>query len=315
MKLQREVFILAILTAALISTFLISNRDPKPEPLITSQMYQVPPDSEETYFIFLSGLDSFCDGTRYNQMGFGYLRRQLARVGLSYNDEHFLLYSYSGGRVRGGRWYPNPYGRLDTGRPIQFSVMQLEEMIAEFTRYHPRARFILVGHSLGGRIAFDYVSGLHPGKEGAGIVKGVITLNSPLAGSEHTQLHMLSVFKTVWGTPAVNQLVVEYQFRNELDMLQQKTQAARAISAEGVFLATFGTRQDLVVNPGSACLSDAKGHPLTKGSVVSVSLLSGDFQDLFGHRQILSHKKVAECVISAYLWGRFRPIREGGVGT
>lgn len=300
MKLQREVFILVIMTAVLISTFLISNREPKQESVITSQMYQVPPDSKETYFIFLSGLDSFCDGTRYNQMGFGYLRRQLTRVGLSYNDEHFLLYSYLGGRVRGGRWYPNPYGRLDTGRPIQFSVMQLEEMIAEFTRYHPRARFILIGHSLGGRIAFDYVSGFRPGKPGT--VKGVITLNSPLAGSEHTQLHMLSVFKTVWGTPAVNQLVAEYQFRNELDMLQQKTQAARAISAQGIFLATFGTRQDLVVNPESACLADAKGHPLTKGYVVSVNLLSGDFQDLSGHRQILSHNKVAECIISAYVW-------------
>lgn len=305
--MQQRVLFIATLITTLISIYFISIDTQKSEPLTPRKKYEVPQGAKETYIIFLSGLDSHCDGTRYNQMGFEYLRRQLARTGLSFKDEHFLKYSYTGGKLRGGRWYPNPYGPLDTGQAIQFSVMQLKEMIDEFTICHPRARFILVGHSLGGRIAFDYVSSYH--SEKPGIIKGVVTLNAPLAGSAHTTLNMLSVFKPLWGTPAVNQLVAEYRLRNESGILKQKIETARMLNAEGVFLATFGTRQDMVVNPFSACLTDRKGYPLTKGSIISVNPLSGNFHDLFGHRQILSHNQVADYVISVYTFPDSKPLQ------
>ena len=34
-------------------------------------------------------------------------------------------------------------------------------MIDDFTLHHPQARYVLVGHSLGGRIAFDYAAKYH----------------------------------------------------------------------------------------------------------------------------------------------------------
>jgi hypothetical protein len=97
----------------------------KPGPLTPSEKIELPANEKETYVIFLSGLDSYCDGTPYNQMGFEYIRNQFNRLGLTYDDEHFLMYSYTGGKVEAGRWYPNPYNSVDTGQPIQFGVKEL----------------------------------------------------------------------------------------------------------------------------------------------------------------------------------------------
>jgi len=231
-------------------------------------------------------------------MGFEYLRRQLFRVGLSYEDEHFLMYSYAGGEVRDGRWSPNPYSPVDTGQPIDLSVMHLREMIEEFNRNHPRARFLLVGHSLGGRIAFDYVVKYH--LEGPGPVKGVITLNAPLIGTPYTKADIFAFIKPILGTPAVRQLADEYQSRNELGILKHRMDASRRLAAEGIYLATYGTRQDIIVHPFSACITDKQGDPLTKGHIVSVNIFTSNFKGLSGHRQILTHEEVVKSIISIY---------------
>ncbi|MFZ5644637.1 MAG: lipase family alpha/beta hydrolase [Bacillota bacterium] len=226
------------------------------------------------------------------------MRRQLSQLGLSYNDEHFLSYSYTGGKVQDGRWLPNPYSPADTGQPIEFSVMYLREMIKEFSHYHPRARFLLIGHSLGGRIAFDYVNEYH--LERPESIKGVITLNSPLIGTPYTEVDLIAAVKPIFGTPAVRQLAAEYQLRNELDIQKRRMEAARKLTSEGIYLATFGTRQDVIVHPFSACLTDKQGKPLTKGHVVSVSIFPSAFKELFGHSQILTHEEVVESIVSIY---------------
>lgn len=136
------------------------------DPPAPSDKLELPAYEKETYVIFLSGLDSYCDGTPYNQMGFEYIRNQFSRAGLTYDEEHFLMYSYTSGEVEEGRGYPNPYKPADTGQPVQFGVTRLKDMIDEFSLRHPGARYILVGHSLGGRIAFDYAAKYHLGKPG-----------------------------------------------------------------------------------------------------------------------------------------------------
>lgn len=256
-------------------------------------------NEEETYLIFLSGLDSCCDGTPYNQMGFEYIRNQFNRVGLAYDDEHFLMYSYTGGEVKAGRWYPNPYNSVDTGQPVQFGVIRLKDMINEFTLHHPEARFILVGHSLGGRIAFDYAAKYHMEKPGA--IKAVITLNSPLIGTSYYKVvNILAAFKSIWGSPVIKQLAAEYRLRNELGLAEQRIQAVRGMNQAGVNLATYGTRQDIIVNPLLACLTDENGGTLTGGHIVSAKLSLGIFKDLACHMQILSLEKVADYIILIY---------------
>lgn len=256
-------------------------------------------NEEETYVIFLSGLDSHCDGTPYNQMGFEYIRSQLSRAGLAYNDEHFLMFSYTGGKAEGGRWYPNAYNSADTGQPTQSAVTRLKDMVEEFSLHHPRARYILVGHSLGGRIAFDYAAKYQLVKPGP--VKAVITLNSPLSGTSYYRVvNILAAFKDVWGSPVVKQLAAEYELRNEPGLSKQKAEAARGMAEAGIYLATFGTRQDIVVKPILACLTDEHGYPLTGGRIITANLTSDSFKDLGGHMQILNHEKVADYIIAVY---------------
>jgi len=294
----RLVLLIFTLIITLIPAYLTLINTFKSDPINPHERYQLPPDEKETYIIFMSGIDSRCDGTVYNQMGFEYLRRQLSQVGLSYKDKHFLMYSYTGGEVRDGRWLPNPYSPADTGQPIDFSVIHLREMIKEFNRNHPRAKFLLVGHSLGGRIAFDYV--INYPLDRPGPIKGVITLNSPLIGTAYTKADIFAPIKPILGTPAVRQLIAEYQLRNVSGILKHRMDAARRLTAEGIYLATFGTRQDIIVHPFSACLTDKQGHPLTKGHIVSANIFPSDFKELSGHRQILTHKKVVESIISIY---------------
>jgi len=260
---------------------------------------ELPADKNNTYVIFLSGLNSHCDGSLYNQMGFTYLRHRFGGVGLAYRDERFLMYSYKGGRIQKGRWHPNPYTPADTGQPIQFSVRYLKDMIDEFSQYHPESRFLLVGYSLGGRIAFDYVTKYHLREPGP--IKGIVTLNSPLTGSTYYNTEILSTIRPIWGSIAVKQLAAEYQLRNQMGVDGQKKKNARIVVEKGIHLATFGTKQDVIVKPFTACLADKYGHPVIEGDIISVNFLSGRFRELFGHSQILKQDYIANYIISVYI--------------
>ncbi len=288
---------MAALAILIIKILIFSSSPPQPATPI-QQMQNLPPPQEETYVIFVPGLDTSCDGTPYNTMGFEYFRTSFERLGFSYTDEHFLMYSYTGGLVQEGRWYPKPYRPADTGQPIQFSVNHLKNMIDEFTRSHPKAHYLLVGHSLGGRIVFDYVTKYR--LENAGPIKGVITLNSPLTGLSYNRIDLLGLVRKIWGSPAVRQLAAENQLKDKLGIERQKNEAARRMIQAGIHVATFGTRQDVVVNPFVACLTDEYGAPITKGYVLSVSCFSMLPLDLFGHMRILYQQKVAEEIVHAY---------------
>ncbi|MCG8402627.1 MAG: alpha/beta hydrolase [Firmicutes bacterium] len=266
-----------------------------PEPRVPGKKWDVSPDIKNTHVIFLSGLSTHCDGTPYNQMGFKYIRRQFSRVGLACNDRRFLKYSYKGGMIKKGRWHPNPYKPEDTGQPIQFSVLYLREMIEELSRHHPQARFLLVGHSLGGRIAFDYVTKYHLNEPGP--IKGVVTLNSPLTGSPYCRTDILASIRPIWGSIAVQQLAAEYQLKDKLGIAKTRENTARKLHAKGIHLATFGTEHDFIVNPLTACLVDKHGHPLTEGDILPLNLLSST---LNGHVQILNQERVADYIISVY---------------
>ncbi|HBX22130.1 MAG TPA: hypothetical protein DEF34_00620 [Desulfotomaculum sp.] len=293
-RLTSVILILAII---LISFLLPELPGPEPEATDNQQNFQnLPKQQSNTYIIFLSGLNSYCDKPPYNQMGFSYLRRQFAQVGLSYTDERFLKYSYQGGQVEKGRWYPNPYTTRDSGQPIEFSILFLKEMIEELAFNRPEARFLLVGHSLGGKIAFEYINRYHLNQPGP--IKGVVTLNSPLLGSPYSRtIDALARIRPIWGSVVVKQLAAEYQLKDELDVLSTGKNTAEKLNQGGIHLATFGTKQDLVVTPLTARLVDQNGHPLGDGEIISVNPLSGSWD---GHKQILDDYRVAQYIISIY---------------
>lgn len=256
-------------------------------------------EPENIYFIFLNGLDSRCDGSQYNQMGFEEIRRGLAAADFIYNDERFLLYSYNGGKVSNGRWYPDSYGPRDTGQPIQLSVQNLEYLIEEFSISNPKARYILLGHSLGGRIALDFL--ISTSEENKSRVKGVITLNSPLTGASFKIppliMDAISATGSIIGTPAVRQLVWESYVINE--MTQERLEKIKDLQEQGIHVATFATRQDLVVHAATGCLLDQKGEPITDGCIVDVNRLP--LKHVFGHMQITKEKEIIQYLVAFYL--------------
>lgn len=92
----------------------------------------------------------------------------------------FLFYSYTGGTVDStGRWNPTRYACEDSvdRTTIAMDTVQLQTMLRLYSQAHPGVRFVLLGHSLGGVIAFQTspFTGLP-----AGTVPAVITVDSPL---------------------------------------------------------------------------------------------------------------------------------------
>jgi hypothetical protein len=56
-------------------------------------------------------------------------------------------------------------------------------MIAELAVAHPNAKFSLVGHSLGGLVAFRVLDFVVAGILPSGVIESIITLDSPLTGT------------------------------------------------------------------------------------------------------------------------------------
>src|SRR4051812_36586792 len=72
-----------------------------------------------------------------------------------YPAPRLLDYSYAGGSIASdGRWIPREYSCEITDRASAESLAVLENMLADYKQRHPKAHFTLVGHSLGGYLAF-----------------------------------------------------------------------------------------------------------------------------------------------------------------
>ncbi|WP_159431852.1 lipase/acyltransferase domain-containing protein [Desulforamulus putei] len=253
---------------------------------------------DNLYIIFLNGLGCKFSGDFSEELGFPKIRRSLASAGYSYYDHRFLLYSYTGGKVVKGKWYPNKYSAADTGQPIPLSVNRLKLLIDEFSKAHPEARYILVGHSLGGRIALDFACSADPGTRQK--IKGVTTLNSPLLGASiklpGKVLDIINFANCFNICPAVKQLLWEVNYQKEIT--SQRRQDIYELQREDLRVATFATHQDLVVRPFTGCILDEQGRPVTDGFIVNVKASHMSFKEIFGHMKILEKEEVIKYIIT-----------------
>jgi YVTN family beta-propeller protein len=105
----------------------------------------------------------------------------------------FLLYSYNGGQMSSflpsinSTWQPNPYLCGDTNKySISRDTTNLQHMLSLYHSQFPTTRFVLIGHSLGGLIAFEAApnTGLPNGT-----IPAVVTIDSPL---NHTSAQNLT---------------------------------------------------------------------------------------------------------------------------
>ncbi|MCF8010199.1 MAG: alpha/beta fold hydrolase [Clostridiales bacterium] len=255
-----------------------------------------------TYIVFIKGLSTKCDGTCYNNMCFNFFRKKLTPYGFNYKDCRFIQYSYRGGNIINGKWHPNKYSIEDTGQPVEISMMYLDNLIENVSRAYPKAKFILVGHSLGGLIAFNLVSKyLENDNKKVNKIKNVITLNSPLTGNIYNIpgyiLNILENNGYIWGSTAVRQLMLQHKYKPKIE--SWRIEVVKKAQKNGIDIATFATSQDLIVLPRSACLLDQEDHLLTNGGFISVNPLNKLPGSIYGHEQILQQEKIADYIISS----------------
>jgi pimeloyl-ACP methyl ester carboxylesterase len=80
-----------------------------------------------------------------------------------YDAKKLLDFSYAGGTFDAkGAWQPQPYPCEITDRRAADSVAVLEQTLRDYRSRHRGAHFALVGHSLGGYIAFSRAGGCRP---------------------------------------------------------------------------------------------------------------------------------------------------------
>ncbi|HET9017441.1 MAG TPA: hypothetical protein VFN57_17700, partial [Thermomicrobiaceae bacterium] len=98
------------------------------------------------------------------------------------------LFSYRGAAVDGaGEVRPFPYATADTfSRGVAEGVTRLAEQLALYLAARPGATVYLIGHSLGGVIAYGYLARLAEAGDWtlpeAGRLAAVVTLDAPLGG-------------------------------------------------------------------------------------------------------------------------------------
>ena len=105
-----------------------------------------------------------------------------------YGDAQFLAYSYLASNPANG--HPFSYSCIDTfENSLQIDAIKLSNQIASFLSTQEKGTITdiyLIGHSLGGAVAFTYLTALAEGKvaplPATAHLKGVITLDSPIGG-------------------------------------------------------------------------------------------------------------------------------------
>ena len=169
--------------------------------------------------------------------------------------------------------FPNPYGCVDTAQGIWKSGLVLGDILESYKAQRPNARFVLVGHSLGGVIAWTYVHYRHSFGEPDLGVAGVITLHSTLTGIEPLKTSVMELATLC--APASNATVDNLQDLAENRASWQSLWSNEVVWAQdrGMRLQTLASQNDCVFDPETlACLVAA----LDVGEESSIELIFSD---------------------------------------
>lgn len=179
---------------------------------------------------------------------FATLREAFRRAG--FPDERLLDFSYVGGTVdERGRWISDDYGCLDTDRPIDESVDRLDAMLGAYREAHPRAGFVVVGHSLGGYIAFELAEREATRGDKVGL-SAVVTIDAPLFGASADKQVVLDLVACDGKTYQAGADLV--RLAGDPALRDAQLAAAAAIRADAIRLATLGNAGDCLYYP-TAC--------------------------------------------------------------
>ena len=183
-------------------------------------------------FVFVQGINSSLtpsqaaannnDGDDPYFFGTGHLGTYLESQG--YSNARYLEYSYVGSNNTG---QPQPYTCQDTyNYPLATHITELSQQIRAAVRNAPNTDIYVLAHSMGGIVALGYVASLleHVGNvvplpNNRSILKGIITLDSPLGGVTNNPDYGKLIFLRslpcegldAWNTVAVSEMQALFQ--------------------------------------------------------------------------------------------------------
>src|SRR5260221_2966057 len=188
--------LVVIILAACSGTPVTNSSTNTPSPLPSQQS-----GDRHKLFVFLSGFTSTLStsdaagnggyGSDPDFFGSGRIQSFLQD---KFPGSYFLTYSYSGFNPEGK---PDTYScPLTTDSVIADLAVGLRSQISQFLRSHPYTDVYVIGHSLGGVIAFSFLALMIEGKNNllnslpnGGALKGVFTLDSPIGGVASSWLY------------------------------------------------------------------------------------------------------------------------------
>jgi len=172
-----------------------------------------------------------------------------AFVARGYEASSLLDFSYAGGTVdAAGGWRPAPYECALTDRTPADNLVPLEQMLADLRKKKPGAHFTLVGHSLGGYLAFleGAREAARPEADMLGI-DVVVTLDAPIKGISPDKKMIIDLLACDKTYLAGADIVAAKLDPATPDI--RRDQSAR-LAAQGIRLATLGNTFDCLYNTG-----------------------------------------------------------------
>jgi pimeloyl-ACP methyl ester carboxylesterase len=180
------------------------------------------------------------EGQRFNVLKNKFGGKGYARTAL-------LDFSYAGGTVVHGVWQPAPYSCELTDRPSDENLAPLEKMLRDYRASHKNVHFALVGHSLGGYLAF--VEGAREAgrsNEDKLGIDVVVTLDAPLQGASPDKKLILDIVQCD-KTYLAGAEIVEQKLDPATPSL--RVEQTRAMAEQGIRLGTYGNVLDCFWNP------------------------------------------------------------------
>ena len=258
-----------------------------------------PPDTRVVVFIqgIYTTYDTETQSTALEGPRFTTLKEAFLDAG--YDEADLLDFSYAGGQVRDGAWQPAPYPCETTDRTADESLDVLEDMLKEVHESQERVHFTLVGHSLGGYLAFLEAAREADRADGDKLdIDVVVTLDSPLLGVDADKKAIIDNIpceKTyVAGAEIVGQKL-------DPDLPATRSAQAAKMSEQGIRLANLGNRHDCLWNtshclPGSGFIDDS-GTQYVEGAAETTEYLI-DGNPFASHDAILAHEPAVADVIT-----------------
>ena len=172
---------------------------------------------------------------------------QAELVALGWQPRTFLRWSWHANELEGCTWRSLPWTTSATSAGVAGEVARLAERLRTFQRTCPDAGLALVGHGVGGLVAF-----LAAAEPGIANVDGVAVVQSPLGGIPRA---ILDACPAGLGTlpceagkgPLHDELASMWASGPEVAARNQ--QAVAALAARGVNVTLFGNQADCLYMP------------------------------------------------------------------